>query len=44
MSWLEAGPANAALFAADPVAALRRAQPDLPEDFFDGWRAGTSGQ
>ncbi|NRQ36888.1 hypothetical protein HII36_34375 [Nonomuraea sp. NN258] len=40
MSWLEADPANAALFAADPVAAVRRAQPDLPEDFFDGWSDG----
>jgi hypothetical protein len=38
MRWLEADPANTALFATDPVTALRRALPDLPADFFDGWR------
>jgi hypothetical protein len=37
MAWLEANPANSALFASDPVAALRRALPDLGPDFFDGW-------
>lgn len=37
MAWLEADPANAALFASDPVSALRRALPDLGPDFFDGW-------
>jgi hypothetical protein len=37
MSWLGADPANAALFASDPVAGLREALPDLPPDFFDGW-------
>jgi hypothetical protein len=38
MRWLEADPANTALFTTDPVTALRHALPDLPEDFFDGWR------
>jgi hypothetical protein len=38
MRWLEADPANTALFATDPIAALRRALPDLPEDFFNGWQ------
>lgn len=38
MRWLEADPANTALFATDPVTALRHALPDLPADFFDGWR------
>jgi hypothetical protein len=37
MAWLEADPANSALFASDPVAALRRALPDLGPGFFDGW-------
>jgi hypothetical protein len=37
MSWLEADPAHAALFASDPVAGLREALPDLPPDFFDSW-------
>ena len=37
MAWLEADPANSALFAGNPVAALRRALPDLGPDFFDGW-------
>ena len=39
MAWLEADPANAALLASDPRAALRRAIPDLEEGFFDGWTA-----
>lgn len=39
MSWLEADPDNTALFTRDPEAALRQALPDLPSDFFDGWRA-----
>lgn len=38
MRWLEADPANTALFTTDPVTALHRALPDLPADFFDGWR------
>ncbi|MCO6010406.1 hypothetical protein NE236_36130 [Actinoallomurus purpureus] len=38
MRWLEADPANTALFTTDPIAALRRALPDLPEDFFNGWQ------
>jgi hypothetical protein len=37
MSWLEADPAHAAQFAADPVSAVHAALPDLPADFFDGW-------
>jgi hypothetical protein len=44
MSWLEADPAHAAQFAADPLAAVREAIPDLPANFFAGWRAaGDSG-
>ena len=38
MRWLEADPANARQFARDPVQALHRALPDLPDDFFDSWR------
>ena len=38
MRWLEADPPNTALFTSDPVTALHRALPDLPADFFDGWR------
>ena len=37
MAWLEADPANVALFSQDPVAALRKVIPDLPDDFFKGW-------
>jgi hypothetical protein len=37
MAWLEADPANTALFLHDPVAALRTALPDLDEDFFGRW-------
>ena len=33
--WLERTPENSGLFARDPVAALRKALPDLPADFFD---------
>jgi hypothetical protein len=38
MKWMEADPAHAAQFAADPIAALHAALPDLPADFFDAWR------
>jgi hypothetical protein len=38
MSWLESDPANAAQFAHDPFAALHAALPELPADFFEGWR------
>ena len=45
LTWLEADPAHPALFAADPLAALRRALPDLPAGFFDDWRqAGEEGK
>lgn len=35
--WIEKDPANGTLFANDPVAAIRKALPDLPADFFENW-------
>ena len=41
--WIEKNPANATLFAKDPVAAIRAALPDLPAGFFENWGAAPPG-
>jgi hypothetical protein len=41
--WIEKDPANATLFARDPVAGIRAALPDLPPDFFEDWGAAPPG-
>lgn len=39
LTWLEADPAHTARFLEDPATALREALPELPADFFAGWKA-----
>jgi len=40
LAWLEASPANTALYLQDPARALHVALGDLAPDFFTGWGQG----
>ncbi|WP_221392714.1 hypothetical protein [Dyadobacter sp. NIV53] len=42
ITWLESSPENSILFIKDPVAAIHKALPDLPQSFYDQLTAASS--